>query len=762
MGDLEASRAITHFVRAGEYDSAALVLLRGLVAIREVDLPPGVRPIFAQMWMGLPLPQEINLGLRLMIRSLQLGLAVRSGLDVLYIREDLERLLSGVGEADQWAAFTATMFAANALSTVDVAAAGRHLIRALRLRPAMTAELKDKGISAPEMPLEQMVWMLAPGVQSPDALFAWVDTLEQMTADERAQAFDGDVGRQGAENIANRLMFSEAEKPEADRDWGAVLQCLGSLTERARAIGIHLLADAAIIARMVINGEHLNDLPAAEALSEEMLAGPGPDPDASFLVTNTRALLLYDYGPADRASDWLTRAFALRTPTYGWRSVRAGIYLSIRLAESDPSAAVEVLAAAVRFADEHADEVGLSRLEAYGELGVAKWFTGDLLSAFRTWDRAATLLSEAKEDSPAWRSLFVLFGHITGYFASVASTGRPPAAFEGGEPYAAPTRGLFILRPPGRDEAYSEERSGALPVQLVLFGEAVGARAEAAGWARMAVEQGRAENSYEFLLLSLPVLLVDALEADDYEQALGLAWEHGAIQGASLHRGTRDRAGRLPPPTEVLGPEGGDSWLAAEAAAMLVLVPIYLHLALLARRSREEARTRVPALIRAMRKSAARSADPPAWHAAVELFDAIFVADASDPELVARANGYAFRNADMAGRLQIVAYLAASTRPGTVHDRSIALQLAVAVGLLVLPDTRAFRELAGEFVGHFWQERFENARFRFSNPRDVEHLLRYAAGSGPDRARLTLAAVAAGLGAEVRPDVREWLNGPKQ
>jgi hypothetical protein len=760
MDDLEASRAIGHFISAENYDSAGWVLLRGLVALRGMELPVGARPLFAEFWIDLPLPEGMAVGLQLIIRALQIGVRARTDRDFSQPRADLDRLLAELGPADAWAEFTACMFAADSLAVVDMVSAGEYLVHALRLREDVLAQVHERGLSTPEMPLEQLIWTMVPGLKSPEKLDAWVDLLERMTPDERRVAFEAHgLFREGASIAVNGLMFAEEEKAPDERDWGRVLTSLRSLTQRARAMGLQFLADAAVVTQMNILGEFQRDLAAAEALAVEVLDRPGVDPYSAFQVTNSLGLLLYDYGPKERARLWLEHAFAMRNTEHAWKTIRAGIFLSVLVADGDVGRAAELLAEAARFADEHADSAELARVEAHGERAVAEWLRGDLPAAWRSWDRAATSLFEAEEHSADWKSIFVLFGHISGYLTSVATTGNPPADLGDGEPYAAPARGLFVRRPPGRDGLFSEESLWLLPVQLSLFADAAGTGDSATAWASRAVALCREAGRGQFTGVVLPILIADAVEKEDFDRAFALAREQGVLRRAVELVAPQDVRAPMRSPEELLGPEGGDPWLSVESAAMLTLVPIYLHLELVARRSREDAGSRLPALNAALRKCAATSADPQAWHAAVELFDAIFSLDASDAHLVSHANNYAFRLAETAGRLKVVAYLAASSRSGIPMERSLALQLAAAlvVGREVIPQARGFGEVAGEYFGGMWQERFDRGKFRFSHPQEVERGLARAATAGPDRARLVLATVARGLGVSLRPDLRKWL-----
>jgi tetratricopeptide (TPR) repeat protein len=760
VGEFEASQAMSHFLAGAEFDSAAWVYIRVLVALRAVATSAALPPVLAHAWLDSLLPERMPLGLRLMIRGLQLGLCIKSKRDGTYVRKDLDRLIALAEEEDKWAVFSAAMFAAEALSSTDVAGSGGYLLRALRLRSSVVAMTIERGIAAPDLPLEKFLWLMTSAVDSPAALAQWLDVVEGMTPAERAVAFEADdISAGGGRHVANQVMFREEEKPAEERDWPGVLGSLSALTTRARGMELHRLADAAVVTRMTIHAEFLRDMATAETLAEEVLARPRLDPDTAFLVTQNLGLLLYDYGRAERAIEWLQRAFALRTGTRAWKALRAAIFLSVRVGESDPIRAVEILSEAVEFADSHPGPAGLTRIEAYAELGVAKWLAGDLSGAFDPWDKAATLLLEGREDSPERRNILVVFLHMTGYFGHLARTGHAPDSLDGVQAYPAPVRGLFPSRP-GRESLFDESQLPLLTTQLALFADAVGARTRAAMWADDAVTRCRTAGRNDGLFLVLPLLIAEALERDDYDVALALSWERQAIHEMVQLAGTGSMSTPFSMPSEFLGERGSDAWLGVEGRSMYVLIPTFHRLALLERGSPGAARTRIDGLTRALRACTVHSADPAAWETAAVLFSAIFDEGARGSDLVTLVNGYAFRSSDATWVLRMLGYMAASTRAGTPLEHSLELQLAGGryIGLVILPDARPFAEWAGEFYSAFWRERFNAARFRFSNPQEVERLLGAAEQAGADRARRTLAAAAAGLSVSVPAEVRLWLQ----
>ena len=73
-------------------------------------------------------------------------------------------------------------------------------------------------------------------------------------------------------------------------------------------------------------------------------------------------------------------------------------------------------------------------VKALGELAIAEWLSDNRPAAFHAMDQAGERLFACREGTNGWKSLFVLFAHVSGYFTSIAYSGRLPVETRGEKP----------------------------------------------------------------------------------------------------------------------------------------------------------------------------------------------------------------------------------------------------------------------------------------------------------------------------------------
>ena len=142
--------------------------------------------------------------------------------------------------------------------------------------------------------------------------------------------------------------------------------------------------------------------------------------------------------------------------------------------DEDRSASIEYANRAVEVAGRFREVFPLEEVKALAELALARHLDGGPSSAFQDWDRAAAPLLEMRDDSDAWKDLFVIFGHATGFVAQIAAGGVPPSETSNGDEYVSPWRGMFMTENRGRLEYFFEENVVALPYLMVQFACSVG------------------------------------------------------------------------------------------------------------------------------------------------------------------------------------------------------------------------------------------------------------------------------------------------
>ena len=88
--------AISHLIGSEEHSLAGVVLLKVLQAALKVYASPDGIPVL-QAWIDLPLPSQMGISVRLLIRGLQIAIVARAGENADFLEQDLKML---IGEAN--------------------------------------------------------------------------------------------------------------------------------------------------------------------------------------------------------------------------------------------------------------------------------------------------------------------------------------------------------------------------------------------------------------------------------------------------------------------------------------------------------------------------------------------------------------------------------------------------------------------------------------------------------------------------------------
>jgi len=226
------------------------------------------------------------------------------------------------------------------------------------------------------------------------------------------------------------------------------------------------------------------------------------------------------------AQTWLGSAVNLELEAFPFLRMQALLVASQAEAKVDSSRAIRYCERAVHLAESSDQIPDLQVVVALGERAIACWEAGDSLAVFESWEAAVERLLGTSSKNDAWKKLFVICGHVSGYFASMASTGKPP---ETGFEYKAPEAGMFLADHPQVLQFYDPGREWGVAAQLVLFAIAVGRDEDATRWAMRAVESGRGGWKEELSSTLRLYAVCQAILDDRYEEALDIALDAAIV-----------------------------------------------------------------------------------------------------------------------------------------------------------------------------------------------------------------------------------------
>ncbi|PSF27754.1 hypothetical protein C7H19_24910 [Aphanothece hegewaldii CCALA 016] len=724
LDQYKAFNAIFHFTVAEAFDKTGTLLLYALFRLEESETQIDDGGILA-LWLQQPLPEQMNLGIRLLVRGFQISISVKRSKSVIYLLDDLDNLMEQVTEQESGMVMSlVASFISKCSSQIGFLRLNHYFQVALCF--SSTARLPDGSeLSLPqEVPFESLIWGITRTIQNTTELENWIATLEQLTLEQRERAFSTKATEAGCLLVAEQLWMRESEKPEVEQDWQAILAANHNLAESSSNLGLELLWACAICSEVIILAEYIKNLNQAVEVTESAIAHASDDPRVQFLLKECLGRQFVFANRHNEAITWLTQALAQPTEAYPSLRLYAFLRLSQVISDQEPYLAIQYAQQAVNLARSSEEIPEAELVKALGELAIAKWLITGLPTAFEPWDQAGEYLLEYRRDKNTWKDLFVLYGHITGYFNALATTGNPPNSTETGETYAVPTRGIFLNRNSASVDYYNPSRDCFLLAQLASLAEATGNDENALAWAKRGIEMAR--EAQQFLpLTSLGRNIIPQLVLENrYAEVLDLAVEVGTLLVA-FNQLSQLGGNILEPGIDiqsVLGPRNNEIWRYTESCALIFgILPIIFHIAALAIHQPELARSQAIDLAIMCREISAISGSQSLWTTAAIIIDQIHLQQSTCVELMGQYQSLI--SPDMI--LQILGLMAATLQEiaPLLEVLRIHVSIIEQVQRLVNPKSTVYRLIVLPYLFNYWKMAVEKLMFRFNNSQQVANML---------------------------------------
>ena len=739
----EVNEAIIYFVEARELDRAGLLLIWVLSDMLRLAHPVNDAGLLA-MWAESPLPQDMDLGIRLHLRGLQITLRRKWMMEIpSALTSDFATLFEQATTDQAWALLGVLLVAHDEVPNVH-----RALLTIFEALPQMKLPNGRQASFSEGEHLGALIWSNVLSITSIEDLRDWTRAVELLNPEQRDYAFAQPAAELGCLLVADRLWRKEAAKPEGQQQWDTILEALQDLASRAARLHLELLWACAVCAQIIVRAGYGNDLDSAAATAKAALAQNSADPRVHFLLKECLGRQYVNAGKNEEALHWLQQALDVDTVAYPSEHVFTLLAASRAISQTNQAAALHYAVQAADLAGASSGVTDLERAEAYGELGIAKWLAGRVEEAFPGLDRGGEYLFAGKMETDEWKNLFMLYSFVTGCLLSLFTTGRPPSEANTGAPETAPAPGILTRWGSRTVENYHPGRDSFLMIQLSTFAARVGQNDRAVAWAERGLSL--AEKVRRALLLVvvgrevIPLLLLQ----DRYEAALDLALETCAATVASMrtHENLHDVASMELDLEATLGAKPNEAWDQAEReAASLGLLPLVFQIGSIALTDPDRARILAQNISPYCRKIGDSASSQQLWVSAADIIDRTFVHPVPSRDLNALGNTFGHTQDQS---LHAMSYL------GSTLQRDCGLNDAVnAHGAIVpwvarkyLPSPMIYRLIVVPFFSTYWQTAFQRKHVLFGAPRLVQATLsRALIEPEGQRVQAVLKAVALGL-----------------
>ena len=340
----EVNEAILYFVEAREPDRAGLLLIWVLSDMLRLAHPVHDAGLLA-LWAESPLPLDMDLGIRLHLRGLQIALRRKWGLDVSAVLiSDFSALLTQATTDQAWALLGVLLVAHDEIPHVH-----RLLLLILDSLPQLKLPNGRMATFPVEDHLEALIWVNVLDIRTIEDLHDWIRAVELLSLEQRHYAFAQPAAEQGCQIVADRIWHKEADKPRDQQAWGAILEALQDLASRASRLQLELLWACAVRAKIMVLAEYGKDLQAAATVAEAALAKSSADPRVHFLLKESLGRQYLN----DEALRWLRHALDVDTAAYPSEHLFALLAASRAVSPTDREAALRYVQQAARLAGDH-------------------------------------------------------------------------------------------------------------------------------------------------------------------------------------------------------------------------------------------------------------------------------------------------------------------------------------------------------------------------------------------------------------------------
>lgn len=763
---LDVIEALYHLKEAELYDRAAVLLI--LAFSEALTLPDDqVAELLSVSWVDCPLPTEMDLGLRMFLRSHQIKVTHRLGGRTEKLLDDVDRMIDLCSDTEDWAVSGLTVLI-SAVAKTDFGRAMKYLAHTIRAYQRMAVRRGKKDILLPEgFAISDLIWLYSTDIETPDDLLRWLEVTRELSAEDRRRAFDSHVAETGCQIAVNRLWMKEDERPPDQQDWRAVLDGYDRVIKASEELGFELVWALATAVKIVVLAEYLNDIDSALRTAEQAASRDSLSLRSEFLIAEVIGRQLSYKKRYGEALVWLNRAMDVGTDAFPGVRYQTYLETSKVLGESQPAKAVAVAQQAVQTVRLHPNETTETNMvRALGELAIAYWLNKDLPRAFEAFDEAAERLLACKEDSIFWKQLFVVFGHVSGYLSKIAWDGQPPLQTEQAEAYVPPFRGILMIYLPERADLYEENRLCFIFPQMAMFAEAVGNDERSGIWALRGIDVARRAGVLEAIAALGQQALAPLLLHGRYAEAIDAAVESCVAVVACDERRKQGspclESGLVP--TDVLGPKPNDLWKFAEHQAVPeALIPLLFCLGKLKLSNPTAPPKHAREVQTICREVAMTAADRDLWESAAKMLETIFGADVSWHEVHQQANAAIRSGHDALG---MIGYIGISLRDDAPLHVSVTCQAVVMSYLshiILNHKSSVYRRILLPFLSDYWQSALRREPFRFIAPDLVADTLRAALEKPLEqRAQAILNTILDGLGVRLSPatdDAKTWLRG---
>jgi|GEM_PF-3667518 len=661
-----ASRAITVFLAAEEFDHAGQILVAALNSVKTADDARLMQEWgFLEYWRKGDLPVAMNLTVKMIVRVEQRRVYQILGEEYLYYSNELIRYYNEAEEPQVKALIAisiASAFDAEDSSFFTYFNYALEHIELLKMPGEQKVDLKMFG---------QLIWSPILYMFDTVDVKRWIQAVDLIKSKLGLDVLKANIAPYAITSLKDRLVKQAGQIVNEAKYRQLTLEKLGLLLNYFSSGQYQYLASiiSAEIARIDFYTNQPVDTVTYKANS---LYQSYDDADAKYILAAAVGKFLYP-GPDSR--QWLERAVA--TNKYSQHTFSETLVFNAATIQEQQLQLAKTYCLTAYNLMRYNSEFETDHLQYLGELALAHWKTGDsekVYECFRDYFDGLFDLQARDKIDPLWYRLFVLGAHALSYISAILTDASIPK-YSNGVEFIMPDIGFFTVN--GKDNAfrerYKKENDPLVMVYMANLANAINDKNAAYQWATRAFDLSRRQNNNWIISMVSMVCCQYTIINNKFETAFEQYLVNALLSAHTTAQPEKRTELLNTLSLETLQLDKPSSfWSSAEDTTLLfAIAPMCMSVITAILTLQQDADILTDRFLTMVQEYNGDASDKKKWQQASEIVAMIFTAEDNADSLAQLANSYAVQEEDK--HLQILCLI------GVVHktpdDRKAILQL---------------------------------------------------------------------------------------
>lgn len=435
ISQLEAYTVLNYYQKGNAYPKLSLVLILVLQeSLKNKDL--FFTWGFDLYWYYTKLPDGISPFFRVLIRFLQINVAIQHEKDIDFLVKDIEEI-SEKEDVGLLGKVMKNIIFHHVFAKTNPHMALSNFIEAQKGMAALEIDLPDFPVK--ELVQDDFVWLTFYKLRTKQEFTDWFTTF----GDIKDRFTANDIRNSQGYIVAGHALVHLCLTPKENLEQG--IELLKFIAESANKVGLQLITVYALRYIIRLFAVHGEDLAKSQQFIDPYKDLLDSEPIYNYLIKEETGRQLYYQGNNGEALNILDKIVATELP--GFYVEDFDIYrIFPQLIEKDSQQkAHEFLLRGLKKAVSDPRSLMIDRIKMYGEAGISFWLVGDNKQALHHLEKGYELLLDNFDNSEEHQAAVIRFGSIANYIKCIVIDGTPPTKTADGGNYAIPVRGNFYF-----------------------------------------------------------------------------------------------------------------------------------------------------------------------------------------------------------------------------------------------------------------------------------------------------------------------------